>query len=287
MKYAVYIPNFGPYGDVRALADVAREAEQAGWDGFFIWDHIAHAWPDAFADTTIALTAIAINTERIRFGPMITPLARRRPTKLARETASIDRLSGGRLTLGVGLGGTKQEFEFLGDETDAKTRAAMLDEGLEVLARCWQGEKFTHEGTHFTVKESEFRPTPAQQPRIPVWVAGQWPYKSPFRRAARWDGAFPLAVGQPFNKMMPPEEMKAAIDFMKAQRTSDAPFDVAHWGITRDAQDTLTVQPYAEVGVTWWMENVSPWVFNNWRLADGAWPVEAIRARIMAGPPRL
>lgn len=286
MKYGIHVPNFGAYDDARVLAGLARDAEQAGWDGFFLWDHLAQGWPDSFVDTTIAMAAIALNTERIRFGPMITPPARRRPGKLARETVTFDQLSGGRFILGVGLGIVKQEFDFLGDEADPKTRAAMLDEGLEVLTRLWTGEGFTHEGAHYTIKDVPFVPTPVQRPRIPIWVAGTWPHKAPFRRAARWDGAFPLAEKQPFNAMMSVEEMKACIDFMRSERTSDAPFDVAHWGISKDAQDTAVVAPYAEIGVTWWLENINPSVFG-WKRADGTWPVEAMRERILQGPPKI
>ncbi len=285
MKYGIHVPNFGAYDDAKVLADLARDAEQAGWDGFFLWDHVAQGWLDTFVDTTVALTAIALKTERIQLGPLITPLARRRPAKLARETVSLDRLSSGRLILGVGLGIVKEEFDDLGDEADPKTRGAMLDEGLEVLTQFWQGKPVTHAGTHFTVKDVQLIPTPVQQPRIPVWVAGTWPNQAPFRRAARWDGAFPLGVKQSFIEMMPVADMKACIDFMRTQRTSDAPFEVAHWGVSKDERDRAAVEPYAEVGVTWWLENVNPWVFG-WHH-NGAWPVEMMRERILRGPARI
>jgi alkanesulfonate monooxygenase SsuD/methylene tetrahydromethanopterin reductase-like flavin-dependent oxidoreductase (luciferase family) len=285
MQYGIHVPNFGPYSDARVLAELARDAEQAGWDGFFLWDHLAQEWPDSFVDTTVAMTAIALHTKRIRFGPMVTPLARRRPSKLARETVSLDQLSDGRLTLGVGLGIVREEFEMMGEESDPKVRAAMLDEGLDVLTHFWSGEAFMHEGTHYSFKDVSFTPKPLQQPRVPVWVAGTWPNKAPFRRAAKWDGAFPLRQGVFFNQMMSADDMRECVDYMRSQRTSDAPFDVAHWGISKDARDNQVVMPYVEAGVTWWVENVSPWVYGwDW---SGAWPVEAMRERILQGPPRI
>jgi hypothetical protein len=285
MKYGIHVPNFGAYSDARVLAKLARDAEQAGWDGFFLWDHLAQEWPDSFVDTTISMAAIALNTERIFFGPMITPIPRRRPAKLARETATFDQLSGGRFILGVGLGIVKEEFDLLGEQTDLKTRAAMLDEGLDVLTKFWKGEDFTHKGAHYTVQGLRFVPTPLQQPHIPIWVAGTWPHKAPFRRAAKWDGAFPLREGMSFNQMMPPEDMHECIRYIRSQRVNDDPFDIAHWGISKNAQDVTAVESYAEIGVTWWLENVSPWVYGwDW---SGVWPVEAMHERILQGPPRV
>ena len=137
MNYGIYLPPFGPYSDARVLADLARDAEQTGWDGFFLWDHIAPApdWPKPMVDPWIALTAVALNTQTIQFGPMVTPLPRRRPWKYARETVSLDRLSGGRLIAGVGIGLGDQEWDRLDEETDIKTRGAMLDEGIASVAK--------------------------------------------------------------------------------------------------------------------------------------------------------
>src|SRR5689334_13471095 len=179
---------------------MARDAEAAGWDGFFLWDHVI-LWPTPTCDPWVALAAVALATERVRIGPLVTPLPRRRITKLARETVTLDHLSNGRLVLGVGIGLGPWEWEYLGEETDLRTRGAMLDEGLELLTKLWSGEPVMHEGRFYTCRGDKgpndptpiptpFLPRPVQ-PRIPVWVAGTWPKKPPFRRAARWDGVVP------------------------------------------------------------------------------------------------
>lgn len=188
MKFGIYLPNFGTYGDVRALANLARDAEQSGWDGFYIWDHIAGEHMP-IVDPWVGLAAAALQTERIRIGTTVTPLPRRRPWKLARETVSLDHLSGGRLTLGVGIGLGQAEWNDLGEQTDLKQRGAMLDEGLQVLTGLWSGEPFSFSGQYYQVKEAHFLPKPVQQPRIPIWVGGFWPNKAPFRRAA-WAGSW-------------------------------------------------------------------------------------------------
>jgi alkanesulfonate monooxygenase SsuD/methylene tetrahydromethanopterin reductase-like flavin-dependent oxidoreductase (luciferase family) len=166
------------------LAELAQQAEHGGWDGFFLWDHIKYREPvDAVSDPWVALAAIACATERLRLGPLVTPLSRRRVHKLARETVTLDHLSRGRLTLGVGLGATSSgELAPFGEVEDARERARLLDQGLERLSAFWAGE---------------FKPVPVQQPRIPVWVASRWPNRRPLRRAARWDGVFPIELPGP------------------------------------------------------------------------------------------
>src|SRR5579863_6868421 len=195
MRYAINLPAFGAFADVRALAGLASEAEEAGWDGFFIWDHIQSEAGVPVADPWVALAAIALKTERIRIGALVTPLPRRRPWKLARETATLDRLSGGRLVVGAGIGGDQwfREFSTFGEPVEDRIHAAQLDEGFDVLAGLWSGERFSYEGQYYTARDALFLPTPVQSPRIPIWVAGIWPNKAPMRRAARWDGFFPIA----------------------------------------------------------------------------------------------
>jgi alkanesulfonate monooxygenase SsuD/methylene tetrahydromethanopterin reductase-like flavin-dependent oxidoreductase (luciferase family) len=183
-KRGIFVAPFDELVDPRTVAELAARAEDLGWDGFFLWDHIRYRPPtEAVADPWIALTAIALATERLRIGPLVTPLARRRVQKLARETATLDLVSRGRLTLGVGLGGDRNgEFEPFGDPGDPRERARLLDDGLEELEAYWA---------------SEFKPPPVQRPRIPVWVAGRWPNRRPLRRAARWDGFFPIDLTGP------------------------------------------------------------------------------------------
>jgi alkanesulfonate monooxygenase SsuD/methylene tetrahydromethanopterin reductase-like flavin-dependent oxidoreductase (luciferase family) len=185
-RRGIFVPPFDELVDPRTLVDLARRAEASGWDGFFLWDHVnyTHAPVEAIADAWIALAAIAGATERIRLGPMVTPLSRRRVQKVARETVSLDLLSEGRLTLGVGLGVEGNgELEPFGEETDARKRAALLDRALDQLTSFWGGE---------------FEPRPVQSPRVPVWVAGRWKTRRrPLERAARWDGFFPIGLPDP------------------------------------------------------------------------------------------
>lgn len=268
MKFAVNLPPIGDFANPRTLPDLARQAENAGWDGFFLWDHVALPWDEQVADPWIALAACAMTTSSIKLGTMVTPLARRRPWKVAREATTLDHLSGGRLILGVGLGIYPQEYEGMGDEADPQVRAEMLDEGLDVMAGLWSGEKFTYEGKHYSVREQQFRPTPVQQPRIPIWVAGMWPNKRPFRRAARWDGVFPIDSAL---RDLAPETFAEIVDYTRAHRASDERFDVSVGGITIGPDDTNRVRDYEQAGATWWQEGVQPQQV----------------ARIAAGPPRL
>jgi alkanesulfonate monooxygenase SsuD/methylene tetrahydromethanopterin reductase-like flavin-dependent oxidoreductase (luciferase family) len=179
VKRGIFLAPFDEVVEPTALAELATSAEERGWDGFFLWDHIKYQPPvRAVADPWVCLAAIACATERLRIGPMVTPLSRRRVQKLARETVTLDRLSGGRLTLGVGLGSTRSgELEPFGEVIDPRERARLLDQGLERLTAFWAGE---------------FEPAPVQQPRIPIWVAGRWPNRRPVKRAVRWDGFFPI-----------------------------------------------------------------------------------------------
>lgn len=297
MKYGVSVPNFGDYYHPRTLAGLAHDAEAAGWDGFFIWDHVLfNAFPHA--DPWVALAAIAMSTERIRIGTMVTPLPRRRPIKLAREAVSIDYLSTGRLILGVGIGAGPWEWEDLGEEPDLRVRGAMLDEGLEVLSGIWSGEPYSHHGVYYTVHvqlpgssgPTAFLPRPVQRPRIPIWVAGFWPNKPPFRRAARWDGVVPLLVGaSPLEiEPMTPAALAEIVAYVRRHRTNpDAPFDVTASGATPGddpAEGARIASSFAAAGATWWIEDISPFRFDwGWQ---GAWPVEQMNARIRNEPPR-
>ena len=272
MRFAAYAPTFGDY-DVPTLSALAREAEAAGWDGFFIWDHLVWA-PDGapLADTTVALTAIALATERIRLGALVTPLARRRPWKFAKETATLDRLSGGRLVTGVGLG-IESDFFPVGERFAATERAHRLDESLEIVSSLWSGEPVTHHGKHFQLERVALHPTPVQQPSIPIWVAGFWPNRPPFRRAARWNGAIPQRRGNPFEPLAP-DELRECATYLSAHRTSDSPFDlVASW--FGPHRDHLSLSAYQQAGATWWLDGVNPWTESLHEYA----------ARISHGPP--
>ncbi len=285
MQYGIYVPTFGDYSNLATLAELARDAETAGWDGFFLWDHIV--WPTPWpgrgggpSDPWLALAVIATSTERIRLGPLVTPISRRRPWKLARETVTLDHLSGGRLILGVGLGYFQdEEFAALGEVADPKERATRLDEGLEVLTGLWTGEPFSYSGKHYQIKGAQFLPRPVQSPRIPIWVAGAWPNKAPLRRAARWDGVFPINRDA-VEEGLRPEEMEAVAAYVRSHRTRDEPFDVAVGGWTPGravSEAAEIVAPYAAAGCTWWLEDLNPWRGS----------LEENRARVRRGPPKV
>ncbi len=288
MRYGVYVPNFGAYGSALTLADLAHDAEEAGWDGFFLWDQVSKTTltpaVDPMVDPWVALTAIALRTRTIRLGTLVTPLPRRRPWMVARETVSLDHLSAGRLIFGVGSGGGYYDFEALGEPSDAKTLAALLDEGIEVLTKLWSGEPLHHEGIAYHIKEAQFLPRPLQSPRIPVWVAGMWPAKAPLRRAAHWDGVIPIGRDLPLTAMISPAQMQEIARIVSSMPGYTLPFEVVHMGITAGtdaAHDREIVAAYQQVGVTWWVEKILPELWGSWT----DWPLEAMRARIRQGPP--
>ena len=278
MRFGVHVPNFGDFHDLRAIADLAHEAEAAGWDGFFLWDHILYATTRRpVIDPWIALAAIAMRTERIRFGPLVTALPRRRPWKVARETVSLDHLSGGRLILGVGLGfPPDNEFARFGEDPDPKIRAAKLDEGLDIVAGLWSGKPFQYAGQHYQLEKTVFLPPPLQSPRIPIWVAGHWPKSmAPFRRAARWDGVCSEGAGK-----MTLSDQRAMLDYIQQHRTHTTPYDVVRaTSFPTGSADEVraTIATWADAGVTWWIIGTSgrPGAFAE------------MRARILQGPPGL
>jgi alkanesulfonate monooxygenase SsuD/methylene tetrahydromethanopterin reductase-like flavin-dependent oxidoreductase (luciferase family) len=276
MRYGFFLPNFGPFGDARCLADLAARAEAAGWDGFFIWDHILFSATDSrpVVDPWVALAAVATTTERMRLGALLTPLSRRRPWKVARETVSLDHLSRGRLVFAAALGYPPDaEFELFGEVSDDRERARLLDEGLEVLTSLWSGREVHFEGEHYHVGPVTFQPPSVQQPRIPVWIGGWWPNKPPFRRAARWDGVAPEMADWSLPKV---SDVAAITDYVAQHRQVPDPFDVVingHDCWSRQAEMT----DYAEAGLTWWLERVDP---------ERAFSEGEAGALIDKGPPR-
>jgi alkanesulfonate monooxygenase SsuD/methylene tetrahydromethanopterin reductase-like flavin-dependent oxidoreductase (luciferase family) len=276
MKFAIDVANFGEFGDPRVLAELARQSEEAGWDGFFIWDHILGPPKVPVADTTVALTAIALSTQSVRFGPMVTPLPRRSPWKVAREATTLDYLSGGRLTLGIGLGGDWfSELSSFGTTTDEVRRAEMLDEGLAILTGLMSQDKLAHTGKHFTVRSAGFILGPARS-HVPIWIAGAWPRPRPFRRATLYDGVFPVAAE--LEKDLTPDETREIVAFIRKHRTNGSPFEVVHSGSTPGksrAEDREIVAPYIAAGATWWVEGSVPWKMG----------IEQVRERIRFGPP--
>jgi alkanesulfonate monooxygenase SsuD/methylene tetrahydromethanopterin reductase-like flavin-dependent oxidoreductase (luciferase family) len=250
IRSALWLPLFDDLADPAVVARLAAEAEEAGWHGMFVWDHLRWRAPvRQVADPTITLAAIATATERLRLGPMVTPLARRRPAKVARETATLDRLSGGRLILGVGLGSDRfgSDLSKTGEQLDDRQRAGMLDESLAILAGAWSGETVHHHGEHHTVDGIAFLPRPVQRPGVPVWTAAFPGNARPLRRAARHDGLFPVNLDHPDQLA----EMLATVASLRED--ASAPYDVAV-GLT-PGDDPL---PYAEAGATWWLAEIAP-----------------------------
>jgi alkanesulfonate monooxygenase SsuD/methylene tetrahydromethanopterin reductase-like flavin-dependent oxidoreductase (luciferase family) len=221
-RRGIFVAPFEGLSEPRLCADLAVLAELRGWDGFFVWDHIRYSPPtERVADPWIVLSAIAMATSRLRIGPMVTPLSRRRVQKLARETVSLDRLSGGRLVLGVGLGSDRHgELGPFGEVEDPRERAKLLDSGLERLAAYWGGE---------------FVPPPLQRPRIPVWVATRYPSKKPLERAARWDGVFPIDLPGPE---------------VLAEYVAGLPTNGQYEVVVEHAADE-DCAPWADAGATW------------------------------------
>jgi len=253
MKFAIYSHTYHPYSNPVILADLANEAEQAGWDGYFLWDMIPSNESTVTTDPWISLAAMAVKTKKLILGPMITPLARRRPWIVALETLSLDYLSNGRVILGVGLGATSN-YETWGEESDPKIRAQKLDESLEIITKLWCGEKFTHEGTHYKINQVQYSQQPIQRPRIPIWVAGYWPNKAPMRRASAWDGAFPFKGDmQNYNEMLSPTQVKDVIAYISLHRNISSPIEIAHAGVStgeKTPKQVDLIEEYAEFVIT-------------------------------------
>ena len=270
MRYALNIPNFGDVAEPKRMATLAAAVEAGGWDGLFVWDHIAPQFPPGCphptADVTVLLTVIASATHRIRFGALVTPLARRRPQKVARECVSLDRLSGGRLVLGVGLGVPPDtEFAVFGDDPDADVRAARLDESLTVITGLWSGKRVDLDGAQLHVHTERFLPPPVQTPRIPVWVAATWPgHPAPLRRAARWDGVVPISVDLSGETALSPNDIRR----IRAEvGRDDEGFEV----VVSPPPDADPAT-YASAGATWWQQT--------------AMSYDAAMAAALNGPPQ-
>jgi alkanesulfonate monooxygenase SsuD/methylene tetrahydromethanopterin reductase-like flavin-dependent oxidoreductase (luciferase family) len=276
VRYAVGLPNVGEFGDPRILVELGVAAEEHGWDAVYVWDHLLFHHPDwPVANPTVVVSALAARTSRIRLGVLMTALPRRRVQTVARETASLDVLSGGRLLFGAALGSIDAEYSAFGEEPDLRVRAARLDESLDTLTALWSGELVSRRGTHLVADGVRMLPTPVQRPRIPIWCAGKWPTRAGFRRAARWDGAMPTFT-YPNTEPVPVADFADVVEFLRRERGDLDGFDIALEGATTAANAAEVVEPYAAAGLTWWVE-----AFGWWRGG-----VAEARTRIAAGPPR-
>ena len=250
LRSALWLPLFDDLADPVVVARLAAEAEEAGWHGVFVWDHLSWRAPvRQVADPWITLAAIAAATEHLRLGPMVTPLARRRPAKVARETATLDVLSGGRLTFGVGLGSDRfgGELSATGEQLDDRQRGQMLDEALEILTAAWSGQPVHHRGEHYTVDGIQFLPRPPSSPGCRCGSRGSPANSRPLRRAARYDGFFPVNLEHPDQLA----EITAVITGLREDTT--APYDIAI-----ALPPGTDPAPYAKAGATWWLTEFDP-----------------------------
>ena len=285
MKYGFVFSG----GTPAQAVELARLAEDSGWDAFFVWEVLYG--PDAW----VILGAMAVQTQTIRLGTMLTPPSRMRPWKLASEVATVDQLSGGRVILSVGLGALEVGFAKFGEVTDRRQRAERLDESLEIMTRLWSGEPFSFAGKHYTVQDynpaasfNQYTTRPVQQPRVPIWVVGGWPSERSMGRAARWDGLLPnLLRGGRADNPLSPEDIRAMAAWVRERRAgSDAPYDIVVEGVTPGddpAAAAEQVRPWQDAGATWWIEAL-------WELPASARKKgshEFLRRRIEQGPPRV
>lgn len=276
MKYGFIIPT----GDIHTIAELAAEAESAGWDGAFYWDGINIQDYPGF-DPWVTMAAMAMRTTRVRLGAIVSPLSRRRPWKVARETVSVDHLSRGRLVLPVGLGALDDGgFGKVGEPTDRKTRAELLDESLDILTGLWSGEPFSYSGKHYHLDEMTFLPKPVQAPRIPIWVVGAWPSERSMARVLRYDGLLPNLIRDGKQQDITPSDIREMAAYVAEQRALTTPFDIIMEGETPGddpARAAEMVRPFAEAGATWWNE-------SRWNAMGD---VDIVRERIRQGPPRI
>jgi alkanesulfonate monooxygenase SsuD/methylene tetrahydromethanopterin reductase-like flavin-dependent oxidoreductase (luciferase family) len=262
---ALWLPLFDDLADPRLVGRLAADAEELGWDGYFVWDHLSWRPPvTQVADPWIALSAIATATERLRLGPMVTALARRRPAKVARETATLDQLSSGRLTLGIGLGSDRfgSELSKTGEQLDDRKRGEMLDESLQILAAAWSGKPVRHRGDNYIVDDIAFHPRPVQRPGVPVWAAGFRGNKKPIHRAARLDGYFPVNLEHP-------DQLSEALASLTELRRGD----MASYDIAVSLPPGVPPDRYSKAGATWWMPEIDPGT-----------PVDTVRGILRDGP---
>jgi len=265
VRFGLNVQNFGVFGDPVLLVEMARDAEGAGWDGFFLWDHLylRDGADRPFADPTVTIAAIAASTSTIRIGPMVTSPARQRPWKLAREIVTLDRLSGGRLTLGIGLGWADDDYAPFGETTTLMERAERTDETLAILDGLQSGERFSFSGRHHTIDDVRFLPVPVQRPRVPVWVAMTWrgtpvPALGPMRRAARGDGAYPekpVPHGDP-GWNLSADDVTAILGHIREAGGREEGYDMAVSGAAPSVDPDHYRTYLGEIeraGATWWI----------------------------------
>jgi alkanesulfonate monooxygenase SsuD/methylene tetrahydromethanopterin reductase-like flavin-dependent oxidoreductase (luciferase family) len=276
VNVAVGVPNVGEFADPVLLVELAVAAEAAGWDGFFVWDHLLYDDGLGAVEPWSVIAAAASVTHRIRIGVLMTAVPRRQPALLAQQIATIDLLSGGRCVFGAGLGSRSDEYARFGHDPSLVERGRRLDEALTVIESLWSPGPVRHAGEFFTANDVELLPKPMQEPHPPIWIGGRWPHHVPFRRAARFDGVMPTHADHGHDSFMSPGELREIVDYVRRYRTSERPFDVVMEGMS-DGPDELArlSSAYREAGLTWWIEKLGWWRGT---------PDHAI-ARVNTGPP--
>ena len=269
MHYGIEVVPFGDFSDPRQVVRLAQAAEAAGWEGLWIWDHVI--MPYGVGDPWVTLAAVAACTKSIKLCAGVSPLPRYRPHLLARTLTGLDLLSAGRLIFATGLG-IPPDFAPFGEPAADRTRAAMLDEGLGLLAGYLSGEEITHHGKYYSAEAVQLVPTPLQKPHIPVWIGGGT--KAALRRAARWDGWIIGTVNEANEVTVSPENIASQVAYLHQHHTDASPFDIALDGVTNAGERGL-VREYEQAGATWWFEAI--------HLSRGT--LEELLQRIQAGPP--
>ena len=264
MRHGLFLRPFGATAHPKYFGELAQQAEAAGWEGVFLWDHLGYPDVPQLVDPWIALTAIAGATRTIKLGPMVSPLPRRHPWGLARQVAALDLLSDGRLVLGVGRRDLRGgEFATFGEELDRRVRGEMLDESLSLLHQLLSGARVERRGKHYLVEGVQFLPTPHQQP-LPTWVAARWPNRAPRRRAARCQGGFVIQVERP-------EEILEVRSLLAGFGVGDRPFEIVMaMAPGRDPG------PWEAAGVTWYLTRLGPFDLRR----------AAVEGVVAAGPPK-
>jgi alkanesulfonate monooxygenase SsuD/methylene tetrahydromethanopterin reductase-like flavin-dependent oxidoreductase (luciferase family) len=275
MQFGLDVANQSVAADPRRVVELALAAEQAGWEGLFVWDHWGFAWGMPSGDPWVMLAAVAQATTKLRLGTVITPLARRRPQVVANTLATLDLLSNGRMVFGAGLGDVPEEFAAFGEPTDGKIRAAMLDEGLDIVARLLAGERVNHQGRYYSVHDVKLEPASLQQPRIPIWIGAE--SGNALRRPARWDGWVIYTVDSRGRVVRSPADIAQTLATIRQYR-SDAGFELHGYDVvvTGASQPGEKMDAYRAIGATWWLETL-----HGMRIG-----FDELMARVVAGPPR-
>jgi alkanesulfonate monooxygenase SsuD/methylene tetrahydromethanopterin reductase-like flavin-dependent oxidoreductase (luciferase family) len=275
MKFGLFLANFDDHAQADVLMNFGIAADQAGWDGVFLADHLHYQNKMKFIDPWIMLAGLASRTKNVKLGTWVAAVPRRQPWQLARDLASLDQLSNGRIILGAGLGTPPEDYTAFGMEYDPKQLAKRFDESLDILDGLWSERRFSYDGDIYKISDVDLYPKPMQQPRIPILIAGRWPAKNPIERGARWDGIMPISQNWP--KPFSLDEIKSCVEFYQSCRETNAPGDV----VVMHSDDSPPLDEFIpfcqEIGVTW--------------ILFGLWPqaasIEEYMERIKQGPPKI